>query len=234
MTGASRGIGKAIAIALSKEGADIVLAGRSLQDLHDVRQEIGNCAGEIQCDALDLADLSSIEQFADNVLKTMQQLHVLVHCGGFYDHGSMSESLPERLDELFQTNVRGAYALTKSLRPMLKESRGDIVFINSTIIFSTAENVGQFAATQHALLGITNSIRAEVNDDGIRVLSIYPGRTATPRQEKIFELENRDYHPESLLQPADVAEIVLACLALPATAEVVDLHIRPRQKQQRR
>ena len=201
-----------------------------MERLESARKKIVDTAGAVRCMTLDLADLSSIASFSQSLLEKTPRLDILVNCGGIYERGRFSETSPECFDELYKTNVRGVYALTRSLSPALKEARGDIVFVNSTVIFSTAENLGQFAATQHALKSIANTIRAEVNSDGVRVLTIYPGRTATPRQERIFEIENKDYLPQGLLQPSDIAQIVVACLNLPRTAEVVDLHIRPRQK----
>jgi len=86
--------------------------------------------------------------------------------------------------------------------------------------------VGQFTATQHALRSIADTFRAELNADGIRVLSVYPGRTATERQRVIFEREGREYVPEQLLQPEDIGQIVVDSLSLPRTAEVTDIQIR--------
>ena len=83
---------------------------------------------------------------------------------------------------------------------------------------------------QQLLNTLADSLREEVNEQGVRVLSVYPGRTATPRQAGIFEAEGREYTPERLLQPEDLAGMVAGCLALPRTAEVTDLFIRPAHK----
>jgi NADP-dependent 3-hydroxy acid dehydrogenase YdfG len=80
------------------------------------------------------------------------------------------------------------------------------------------------------LKAIADSLRAEVNADGVRVVSLYPGRTATPQQQEIHELENKPYHPERLLQPQDIARAVVDALSLPRTAEVTDINIRAMQK----
>ena len=87
--------------------------------------------------------------------------------------------------------------------------------------------MGQFSATQHALKAIADSLRQEVNADGIRVLSVFPGRTATPRQASLHEIEGKRYQPELLMQPEDVATVVVNALGLPRTAEVTDVSIRP-------
>ena len=111
--------------------------------------------------------------------------------------------------------------------PLLRSSRGQIVFINSSVGLTTRPGVGQFSATQHALKAFADTLRAEVNAAGVRVLSVYPGRTATPRQEAIHRAEGRAYFPERLLQPEDVAVVVINALALNRTAEVTDIQIRP-------
>jgi NADP-dependent 3-hydroxy acid dehydrogenase YdfG len=114
---------------------------------------------------------------------------------------------------------------------MLKRSRGQVVFINSTAgLNAKRADAAQYCATQHAVKAIADSLREEVNPDGIRVLSVHPGRTATPRQEKLYRAEGRPYRPELLVQPEDVASVVLHCLLLPRRAEVTDITIRPMVK----
>jgi NADP-dependent 3-hydroxy acid dehydrogenase YdfG len=87
--------------------------------------------------------------------------------------------------------------------------------------------VAQYAATKYALKAMADSLRAEVNSERIRVLSVFPGRTAGPMQEARYAAEGKPYHPKSLLQPSDIALAVIAALALPRTAEITDLRIRP-------
>ena len=127
-------------------------------------------------------------------------------------------------------NLLGPYALIQQLLPLLIEAQGQLVFINSTQGLKAAAGVGQFAATQHAMKAVADSLRDEVNASGVRVMSIFLGRTATERQRAIFATEGRPYPPERLIQPADVAELVLFLLRLPRTAEVTDTVLRPLQK----
>jgi NADP-dependent 3-hydroxy acid dehydrogenase YdfG len=88
-------------------------------------------------------------------------------------------------------------------------------------------HIGQYAATKHALRAVADSLRAEVNPAGVRVLSVFLGRTATPMQATVHQMEGRAYRPELLIQPQDVATLVLNTLSLPRTAEVTDIHLRP-------
>jgi NAD(P)-dependent dehydrogenase (short-subunit alcohol dehydrogenase family) len=143
----------------------------------------------------------------------------------------MERARVEDLDLQYATNVRAPYLLTQRLLEFLKVSRGQIVFINSSAgLTAKRPEVGQYAATKHALKAVADSLREEVNRKGIRVLTLYLGRTATPMQEALFRQEGREYCPAALLQPEDVASVVVHTLLLPPTAEVTDISIRPMQK----
>jgi NADP-dependent 3-hydroxy acid dehydrogenase YdfG len=101
------------------------------------------------------------------------------------------------------------------------------VFVNSSVGLNARANVGQYAATKHALKALADSLRDEVNADAVRVLSVFLGRTATPMQASVHEMEGKEYHPERLLLPEDVAAVVINALSLPRSAEVTDINIRP-------
>ena len=123
--------------------------------------------------------------------------------------------------------MRAPYLLTQRLLPLLEVTPGQIVFVNSSAGLSARPGVGQFAATQHAVRAMTDALRAEINPRGIRVLSVFPGRTATPRQARLHERDGRAYQPELLMQPEDVASMIASALRLPRTAEVTDISMRP-------
>jgi NADP-dependent 3-hydroxy acid dehydrogenase YdfG len=155
---------------------------------------------------------------------------VLVHSAGVIHFGKL-ESVPmDEFDSQYRVNVRGPYLLTQALLPMIKKSQGQIVFINSSAGLNAGANLSHYAATKHALKAVSDSLRAEVNGDGVRVLSVYPGRTATPMQFKVHDVEGKRYQPERLLQPDDVASVVMHALGLPRTAEITDVSIRPMLK----
>ena len=104
------------------------------------------------------------------------------------------------------------------------------MFINSTQGLKAAAKVGQFAATQHAMKAVADSLRDEVNGNGVRVTSIFLGRTATEWQSAIFAAEGRPYQPERLIQPADVAGLVCFLLQSPRTSELTDVVLRSCQR----
>lgn len=137
---------------------------------------------------------------------------------------------PMVLERMLAAKLVAPYALLCALLPFLIAARGQVVFLNSTQGLAASPGVGQFAATQHAMRAVADSLRGEVNARGVRVLSIFLGRTATERQRAIFAMEGRPFPEEHLIQPADVAQAVLAMLSLPRTAEATQLVLRPMQK----
>ena len=222
VTGASQGIGRALAVAFARAEARLVLAARREDLLKELADDLPN-GGEVL--PLDLGDRGSIDAAVAKL--GPDGVDVLVNCGGTYGAGTMAAAAPGALDTIMTVNVLGPYELTRQLLPSIVARRGQIVFINSSIVRGGGPHTGQFAATAHALRAIADSLRAEVNPSGVRVLSVFPGRTATPRQKMIFAREGRDYRPESLLQSEDVAATVVHSLSLPASAELTDVWIRP-------
>jgi NADP-dependent 3-hydroxy acid dehydrogenase YdfG len=227
VTGASHGIGRAIALGLAAKKAVLFLVARNSTALQEVAELARESSPRVVVHAIDLVADGAITDIAKTLDQQLGSLDVLVHCAGAYSMGDLQTASVEELDKLYRTNVRVPYLLTQSLVPVLKRRKGQIVFINSSQGLHAGARVGQFAATQHALKAIADSLRDEVNSDGVRVLSVYPGRTATPRMETIFAMEGRTYKPELLLQPEDIAEVVTNALMMPLTAEVTNITIRP-------
>ena len=230
ITGASSGIGRAIATAIASTGSSVCLVGRDSERLEAVAKTARTTSRVVIVHKTDLNVDGAIEGLAHRIREEFITLDILVHCAGAYSMGTLENTPVQQLDTLYRTNVRLPFLLTQALLPLLKARQGQIVFINSPQGLHAKANTGPYAATQHALKAITDSLRDEVNADGMRVLSIYPGRTATPRMKAIYEIEGRPYKPELLLQAEDIAQIVLNVLLLAPTAEVTNLEIRPRIK----
>jgi NADP-dependent 3-hydroxy acid dehydrogenase YdfG len=232
VTGASSGIGRALALALAAAGAHVALVGRRVDQLEAVAAEarsLGSTAGTFPAD---LSEPRGIAALMERLHRDLSRLDILAHAAGAITVGATSGAEVADLDRQYATNVRAPYALTQALLPMLRRQQGQIVFLNSTVGLRAAANVGQYAATKHALRALADSLRDEVNADGVRVLSVFLGRTATPMQASIHAAEGKPYAPDRLVQPDDVAAVILSALSLPRTAEVTDVSIRPMQKPQ--
>jgi NADP-dependent 3-hydroxy acid dehydrogenase YdfG len=227
VTGASQGIGRAIALRLALAGYAVWAVARRLPQLEELSREAPD--GRIIAAQCDLSEPMAIADLVAQVSTETPQLHAVVHCSGSIVHGSITDTAVAELRRQFTDNVESAYSLTQALLPYLVSS-ASIVFLNSSQGLRAAADTSQFAASMHARKAVADALRDELNERGIRLTSIYPGRTATPRQEAIYGKHGWTYQPELLLQPEDIAALALAVLELPATAEVTDIVVRPATK----
>lgn len=227
VSGASSGIGRAVALGLAREGASLCLLGRDKERLMGTARIATNSSPKVIVYQVDFASEQDLSRLIKRLEEELEYVDVLVHAAGDVVLGDMNFSTIDDFDRQYKINLRSPYLLTQKFLPQLKARRGQIVFINSSVGVRARANVGQYAATKHALKAVADSLRDEVNPDGVRVLSIFPGRTASAMQETIHRLENKAYDAQLLLQPEDIASVVIHALALPRTAEVTDIHIRP-------
>jgi NADP-dependent 3-hydroxy acid dehydrogenase YdfG len=227
VAGATSDVGRAICLGFATAGAQLCLLGRDVEALEALAKTARGMTSKVVVCPVDLTADASIVEACTRLLGEVEGADVLVHSAGLFEMGLHESAAVRDLDRQYETNVRGPYLLTQALLPHLRSRRGQIVFINSTVGLEARSGVGQYASTQHALRAIADALRAEVNPDGVRVLTVYLGRTATARQARIFRLERRRYAPELLIQPDDVADILLAALRLPRTAEVTEIRMRP-------
>jgi NADP-dependent 3-hydroxy acid dehydrogenase YdfG len=227
VAGATSDIGRAVCLGLAAAGARVRLLGRDAATLDELAKAVRTFTEDVTTYRMNLTADDSIAEVATRIGREAGRVDLLVHSAGNFAMAPHDRAPVSDFDRQYHTNVRGPYLLTQHLLPLLRAYRGQIVFVNSTVGLHARAGVGQYASTQHALRAIADALRAEVNTDGVRVLSIYLGRTATARQARVFRLEGRPYAPERLIQPDDVAEMILASVRLPRTAEVTEIRMRP-------
>jgi NADP-dependent 3-hydroxy acid dehydrogenase YdfG len=227
VSGATSDIGKAVSLRLAGAGARLCLLGRSPEALAVVAKCVRAVTDSVGVYRVDLTSDRAIAELCDGLARDVGRVDVLVHSAGVFEPSLHADAAIDALDRQYQANVRGPYLLTQGLLPRLRECRGQVVFMNSTVGLEARAGVGQYASTQHALRAVADALRAEVNPDGVRVLTMYLGRTASRRQARIFGLEGRAYAAELLVQPDDVAQMVSAALGLPRSAEVTEIRMRP-------
>ena len=230
ITGASSGIGKSVALELAKKEAILCLLGRDLGTLQKVADKAKKSTQKVYCFRVDLSKDQEIVDFAESISGKFKGIDILVHCAGVYAAGPLESAPIGDFDWHYKTNVRGPYLLTQKLLSLLKSGKGDIVFMNTSAVLHANPILSQYTATKQALKAVADTLRQEINAEGIRVLSVYPGRTATPMQEAIFKAERRRYKPELLIQPQDLASIIANTLCLPRSIEVTDIFLRPMKK----
>jgi len=230
VTGASSGIGRDIALALAEEGAHLALLGRNMSSLQAVAEKCGASGSRAVCYGLDLLNETEMQKVKNFVTRDFDGVDILVHSAGVIVLSNLATASLIDFDYQHRCNVVAPFALTQLFLPVLIERRGDIVFINSTAGLIGSAGATQYSATKHALKGLADSLRDEVNTDGVRVLSIYLGRTASPMQARVHQLEGKIYVPEELIQPEQVASVVIGAVTLGREAEITDIRIRPAMK----
>ncbi|MCK8477848.1 SDR family oxidoreductase [Microbacterium aurugineum] len=222
ITGAGSGIGAVLARRLRDRGDDVVAlvrdAGRArevAEALPGVRVLVGDLAQPGR-----LSWALSKQQLPDRI-------DSLIHVAGVVDLGAVADLPPALWEQQLAVNLVAPAELTRLLLPVLRVSQGQIVFVNSGAGLRAHAGWSAYAASKHGLRALADALRAEEAQHGVRVTSIYPGRTATPMQERVHQQEGQDYDAERFITPESVATTILTALDLPRDAEITDLTVRP-------
>jgi len=225
VTGAGRGIGRSIALALAKAGARLFLAARSADQLAEVAKEIRSRGGEADFLAADLSRAEGVESLFDALRLKYGTLDVLVNNAGLGMSGPLVDFPEESLDTLLAVNVKGLFlCCQQAMRLMVPVRGGYIVNISSVVGFKGYPNQAGYAASKHAVMGITKSLAVEAQPHGIRVSVILPGAVDTGLMDAL----RPDLDKALLMRPEDVADAVMFLLSLSDTAAVDEIYIRRR------
>ncbi|GAA2620703.1 SDR family oxidoreductase [Actinomadura fulvescens] len=247
ITGATGGIGRAVAEQLRQRGHDLILTGRSPERLATLTKALGTGAhastqviihngdpgavrtatpqrGAIQTIALDLTEPRRLEAaLAETTMPG--RLDGVVHSAGMVDLGPVAEQDADHWIDQLMVNLVSAAELTRILLPALRAAQGQVVFVNSTAGLQANKNWSAYAASKFGLRALADSLRAE--ETAVRVTTVYPGRTATEMQQKVRAQEGQPYDAADFADPRSVARGVLAALEMPRDAVVSDITVRP-------
>jgi NAD(P)-dependent dehydrogenase (short-subunit alcohol dehydrogenase family) len=218
LTGAGSGIGRVVAERLLERGDEVWLLARSTERAHDLRTDLDGATVLVA----DLAWPESVES-----LELPESLDSVVHAAGVVELGPVSELSVEDWASQLRVNLVSPAALTRVSLPALRAARGTVVFVNSGGGLHAHPQWSAYAASKHGLRALADSLRAEELEHGVRVTSVYPGRTATPMQRKVHQLEGKEYDADDWIDPATVAGAILQVIDLPRDATMSDLTIRP-------
>jgi len=221
VTGAGAGIGQCVARRLAARGDELVLLARSTARAEDLAADFPVARAVVA----DLADPASLASALAGMLP--ERLDSLIHVAGTVDLGTVAEQPPEVWRRTLDVNLAAPAELTRLCLPALRAARGQVVFVNSGSGLRANPHWSSYAASKHGLRALADALRGEVREDGVRVTSVYPGRTATGMQAKVHEQEGREYDPSDWADPDSVATTVLMALDLPRDAEVTDLRVNP-------
>ena len=172
-----------------------------------------------------VADLADAPSLAG--LELPDSLDSVVHAAGVVDLGTVAELTAEQWREHLDVNLVAPAELTRLALPALRAARGTVVFVNSGAGLHANPQWAAYAASKHGLRALADSLRAEEKEHGVRVTSVYPGRTATPMQERVHDQEGKEYDAGDWIRPETVADAILHVLDLPRDATIPDVTVSP-------
>src|SRR5574344_77954 len=223
VTGASRGIGKTIALELSTLGYDLALVGRNEAALAGTVAEAEANGVKAVPLAADLSLVESYRKVVSEAAAALGGIDVLINCAGLSQAGSFTEVTPEQWDRIFAVNAKAPFFLCKEALPYLKKSEKPVVInIASVVGFKAYVNQSVYSSSKHALAGFTKVFAKEVQPFGIRVHLISPGGVAT---EMVKEMRP-DIKSDELIQPEEIAEIVRFLLTRKGSGTIDQFYIR--------
>ncbi|MFS8925160.1 SDR family oxidoreductase [Synechococcus sp. B60.1] len=224
ITGASRGIGKAVALRLAEEGIAVALVARSHPDLLAVQAEIQAKGGKAEVFPIDLADLPALPQRLQALLDRFGVCDVLVNNAGIAQVGPLATLSLSDWQRVIDLNLTAAFLCAQAVLPGMRQQRcGTIVNIISIAGKRAFPNWGAYCASKFGLLGFSQALAAEERQHGIRVTSLCPGAVDTP----LWDTVQVDFDRSQMLSPEWVADLVAHIVHLPKGAVVEDLTLMP-------
>ncbi|MBX0292909.1 3-ketoacyl-ACP reductase [Hymenobacter sp. HSC-4F20] len=212
VTGAGKGIGRAVALALAQEGATVALLARTEQQLREVAQEIEGLGGRAVVVTADVADRLAVEAAVGQALQALGSIDILINNAGIGTFAKLVDMDPAEWEKIIQVNLLGTYYVTRAVLPqMIARETGDIINIASTAGQRGAATTSAYSASKFAILGLTESLMQEVRKQNIRVSALTPSTVAT---ELAINNKLTDGNPEKVMQPEDLAEFIISQLKL--------------------
>ena len=254
VTGASSGIGLAIAKRLASAGAYVFLAGRTFGPMEQAKLAIEEAGGDAQVVTADLRDPDEVQSLVDVAVERTGRLDIMVNNAGLEFPSSIIEGSPEDWRAMLETNVLALLAGCKAAVLAMRKCGAQGHIVNMSSVSAQRRNSGVYGATKHAVNVISASLRDELEEDDIRVTSVLPGATATnfarhfpaPFVDKIIEMSGIQLTPKegdhysaetldglarnlskNLCSPDDIASAVMYAVTQPITVNIADIVVRP-------
>ena len=228
VTGAGRGIGRAICLALSRAGAAVVAVARTAAQIEAVAREITDDGGTAIAIQADIAAEGDVCALFGELQERFGRLDVLVNNAGQGRFGPVEEFSSADFDQLVAVNLRGTFLCCQhAARMMIPQRDGYIINISSVVGFKGYPNQSAYTAAKHGVMGLTKSLAVELQTHGIRVSAVLPGGVDTD----MVRAARPDLDPSVLMHPDDIAQTVMYLLSLSDRAAVDQIYIRRRNSQ---
>ncbi|WP_315550938.1 SDR family oxidoreductase [Microbacterium aurum] len=222
ITGAGSGIGRIVAERLHARGDQLVVVARDAARATELTEAF---PGSIPV----VTDLARPETIAEAVQDAgvPASVDALIHAAGIVELGAVADLPVTAWTSQLAVNLVAPAELTRVLLPRVRAARGQVLFVNSGAGLTAHPDWAAYAASKHGLKALADALRGEEARHGVRVTTVYPGRTATPMQEKVHAQEGADYDADRWIDPASVAAAIITALDLPRDAVISDLSVRP-------
>lgn len=224
VTGAGRGIGRAVALTLARNGATVIVTARTAEELDSVKAEIEGIGGSAMAVSADLTKQGDVKDLFRKVVDTYQHIDILVNNAGIGTFAPVREMPPEDFDAMWALNMKAVFECTRHVLPLMEsQKQGAIINVASLAGKNSFVGGAGYSATKWALIGFARSLMLEEREFNIRVITICPGSVDTT-----FSTHKPDpKRSEKVLHPQDVADSILAALMMPDRAMVSEIDIRP-------
>ncbi|MFN8379152.1 MAG: SDR family oxidoreductase [Anaerolineae bacterium] len=227
VTGASRGIGRASAVALAQEGAHVIVAARTASELDTLADEIRALGREALPVACDVSQTADVDRLFEQAVARFGRVDILINNAGAGKYGPVDALTPEDYDWMMDTNMRSTFLCTRKALPGMKERRdGHIVFVGSVSGLKGTPNQAVYSATKHAQHGFATALDAECREYNVKVSYLAPGGTSTHFAFGMGRIQG-DPKLEQYLDPEDVAEAVVFAVTQPLKARAFLIGVRP-------
>lgn len=212
ITGAGRGIGYAVAIALAKEGVNVGLIARSKEQLQEVVKEVESIGVNATFAIADVSNNEEVLKAAELITSELGTIDILINNAGIAKFGNFMDLEIAEWEKIIQVNLMGVYYVTRAVLPgMIEQKSGDIINISSTAGQKGAPITSAYSASKFGVLGITESLAMEVRKHNIRVTALTPSTVAT---DLAIDNNLTDGNPDKVMQPEDIAEFIVSQLKL--------------------
>jgi len=212
ITGAGRGIGRAIALALAGEGVNVGLLAQTDVTLKKVAKEVEALGVKVATATADVSSNDEVNQAIDSLKSELGNVDILINNAGIAKFGNFLDLEIKDWEKVIQVNLMGVYYVTRAvLAGMIEQKSGDIINISSTAGVKGSPLTSAYSASKFGVQGITESLALEVRKHNIRVTALMPSTVAT---DLAVENNLTDGDPDKVMQPEDIAEIIVAQLKL--------------------
>lgn len=223
ITGATKGIGRALAVAFARYGSDLLLAARTEKDLQELKETLTGMNPGIKIDICptDFSTMEGWKSFSEMVHLSTQSVNVLINNAGVFALSPYMEEQENLIQHMMQVNFFTPYQLTRALLPLMPEGDSHIFNISSVVVMKPDKHRMAYVCSKFAMQGFSRALRNEIMDRRIKVTDVVPGATWS------HSWAGADFPKARLLQADEVAQAILNAYTLPANAVVEELVIRP-------